>query len=103
MKMSILGLRCAGKRCNPPAVVPPLWLAFVISKFVRAAARSFSANNAGYACLELKPKPADKLSPRTRIRFTAEESRGAAGLDGAARPNEMPARSVAVPDCFSDF
>src|SRR5262249_16950033 len=102
-KMSTLCLRCPGNRCNPPAVVPPLWLAFVISKLVRPAFRNFSARSDGYACFELNPKPADKLSPRTRIRFTAEELLGVAKADATVKTSEKPMRRIAVRDCRSDL
>src|SRR5205823_12617458 len=87
-RLSELRFKCVGNRCNPPAVVPPLWLAFVISKLVKPASRNLSLSNAGYAWLELRPNPADKLSPKTRIRFIGEESREAASMDCArkARP-----------------
>src|SRR5215475_3571410 len=101
--MSILRLRCAGNRCMPPAVVPPVWLAFVIAKLVRPASRIFSVITAGQAWLDFNPKPADKLSPSTRTRFIAEESRGAAGADCGAMADEMTSDKPAIRNCLNDL
>src|ERR1700719_214457 len=100
MKMSTLGLRWPGSRCSPPAVVPPVWLALVISKLVNPAVCNFSVTCAGHAWFDLKPNPADKLSPSTRIRFIGEGSCLAAAADCA----DQAAKTAAiVPHCFIEL
>ena len=60
--------------------------------------------NIGQASLGFSKKPADKLSPSTRIRFTREESCRAAGADWAlANANDATPTAARVPHCFPDL
>src|SRR5690349_13301872 len=99
-KISIGRSRCRGRRCSPSSVVLPLALALVTRKW-ELIGRSLSSNSIGQASRGLIARPADKLSPNTRIVFICEES------VERAQPiwQHNKESSIAAPlrHCFSPF